>query len=202
MITSAGGAAAEAGQESLSRLLKFHRGGPTVLRMVLGTQLRRLREASGISAHDAGYAIRATHSKISRMELGRVSFRERDVADLLTMYGVTDEEERTAFLSLTREANIPGWWHGSADILPSWFESYIGLEEAAAIIRSYQVQFVPGLLQTPEYARAVIKLGYEDVTEEELQRRVALRMSRQKLLTQPESPRVRTSSYTPHRCAI
>jgi transcriptional regulator with XRE-family HTH domain len=188
MITSAGAAAGDGGHESLSRLLKFHRGGPTVLRMVLGTQLRRLREASGISAHDAGYAIRATHSKISRMELGRVSFRERDVADLLTMYGVTDEEERAAFLSLTREASIPGWWHDSADILPGWFESFIGLEEAAAVIRSYQVQFVPGLLQTPQYARAVIKLGHEGVTEEELQRRVTLRVNRQKLLSRPESP--------------
>ncbi|HEY2441691.1 MAG TPA: helix-turn-helix transcriptional regulator [Streptosporangiaceae bacterium] len=156
--------------------------------MVLGTQLRRLREASGISAHDAGYAIRATHSKISRMELGRVSFRERDVADLLTMYGVTDEAERTAFLSLTREANIPGWWHDSADILPSWFESFIGLEEAASVIRSYQVQFVPGLLQTPDYARGVILLGHDAASEEEIQRRITLRLNRQKLLARPGAP--------------
>jgi transcriptional regulator with XRE-family HTH domain len=157
--------------------------------MVLGTQLRRLREASGISANDAGYAIRATHSKISRMELGRVSFRERDVADLLTMYGVTDEKERMAFLSLAREANVPGWWHDSSDILPSWFEAYIALEEAASIIRSYQVQFVPGLLQTPEYARAVIRLGHEGIFASELERRIALRISRQKLLTREDPPR-------------
>ncbi|HEV2451059.1 MAG TPA: helix-turn-helix transcriptional regulator [Streptosporangiaceae bacterium] len=157
--------------------------------MVLGAQLRRLRETSGISASDAGYAIRATHSKISRMELGRVSFRERDVADLLTMYGITDEKERAAFLSLAREANVPGWWHDSSDIMPSWFEAYLALEEAASIIRSYQVQFVPGLLQTPEYARAVIRLGYQSVSDSELERRVALRLNRQKLLTREDPPR-------------
>jgi hypothetical protein len=188
LTTPTGAAPGEGGTESLSRLLESHRGGPTVLRMVLGTQLRRLREASGISANDAGYAIRATHSKISRMELGRVSFRERDVTDLLSMYGVTDQKEQAAFLALAREANVPGWWHDSSDILPSWFESYLGLEEAASIIRSYQVQFVPGLLQTPEYAGAVILLGHEGVSASELERRVALRVNRQKLLTRQDPP--------------
>ena len=189
MTTSPGLAPDQGSPELLQSRLSSRRGGPTVLRMVLGTQLRRLREASGISASDAGYAIRATHSKISRMELGRVSFRERDVADLLTMYGVTGQKERAAFLSLAREANVPGWWHDSSDILPGWFEAYIALEEAASIIRSYQVQFVPGLLQTPEYARAVIWLGYEGVSASELERRVALRMNRQKLLTREDPPR-------------
>lgn len=188
MITSANPAANEGGNEPLSRLLKFHRGGPTVLRMVLGTQLRRLREASGISASEAGYAIRATHSKISRMELGRVSFRERDVADLLTMYGVTDETERTAFLSLASEANIPGWWHDSADILPNWFESYLGLEEAASVIRNYQVQFVPGLLQTADYTRAIVLLSHDGASSGELERRIELRLNRQKLLGRPDAP--------------
>jgi transcriptional regulator with XRE-family HTH domain len=188
MVIPAQATADEAGSEALSRLLAFHRAGPTVLRMVVGAQLRRLREASGISASDAGYAIRATHSKISRMELGRVSFRERDVADLLTMYGVLGEQERSAFLSLAREANIPGWWHDSADLLPGWFEPYLGLEEAASVIRNYEVQFVPGLLQTAGYARAVVRLGYAAAPEQEIERRTALRMTRQQLLTRPDGP--------------
>jgi len=154
--------------------------------MVVGAQLRRLREAKGISAADAAYAIRATHSKISRMELGRVSFRPRDIADLLTMYGVHDEQERLAFLALASEANVPGWWHDSADLLPSWFEAYLGLEEAASIIRNYEVQFVPGQLQTAGYARAVIRLGHPDAGEEEIDRRTALRVSRQQVLTRPD----------------
>lgn len=82
--------------------------GPTALRIVLGNQLRQLREASGITAGAAGHAIRASHAKISRMELGRVGFKERDVADLLTLYGITDEQERGAFLALARRANVPG----------------------------------------------------------------------------------------------
>jgi hypothetical protein len=188
MNTPARGPGDEPEREPLSRLLNFHRAGPTVLRMVVGAQLRRLREASGISASDAGYEIRATHSKISRMELGRVSFRDRDVADLLTLYGVADEQERAAFLSLAREANVPGWWHDSADLLPGWFEAYLGLEEAASIIRNYEVQFVPGLLQTADYARAVILLGYADAPKEEIERRIALRMTRQQLLTREAGP--------------
>jgi transcriptional regulator with XRE-family HTH domain len=188
MITSARGAPQDPAGEPLSRLLSFHRAGPTVLRMVVGAQLRRLREAKGISATDAGYAIRATHSKISRMELGRVSFRPRDIADLLTMYGVHDEQERSGFLALASEANAPGWWHGSADLLPGWFEPYLGLEEAARVIRNYEVQFVPGQLQTADYARAVIRLGYPEAAAAEIERRTALRISRQQLLARPEGP--------------
>ena len=121
--------------------------------MLLGAHLRRLREAQGVSRESAGWEIRSSESKISRMELGRVGFKERDVADLLTLYGVTDDEERTALLELAKNANTPGWWHRDGDILPSWFQSYLGLEAAAALIRTYEVQFVPGLLQTEEYVR-------------------------------------------------
>jgi transcriptional regulator with XRE-family HTH domain len=96
-------------------------GGPTVLRILLGAQLRRLREGKGISRQDAGYLIRASESKISRMELGRVSFKERDVADLLSLYGITRQDERAALLALARQANTPGWWQRYGDILPSWF---------------------------------------------------------------------------------
>ncbi|MDI2027192.1 helix-turn-helix transcriptional regulator [Saccharopolyspora sp. TS4A08] len=162
--------------------------GPTVLRIALGGQLRRLREDRGISREAAGEAIRGSHAKISRLELGRVSFRERDLNDLLTLYGVRDDSERAAFLSLARQANEPGWWHQYGDLLPSWFETYLGLEQAAEIIRTYEAQFVPGLLQTPDYARAVIMLGHGQEPTAEVDRRVALRMRRQDILTRPEPP--------------
>ncbi|MFG2104528.1 helix-turn-helix domain-containing protein [Micromonospora echinaurantiaca] len=164
--------------------------GPTVLRMLLGAQLRRLREASGVTREGAGWEIRASESKISRMELGRVGFKERDVADLLTLYGVTAPEERESLLKLARDANSPGWWHRYGDVLPSWFQSYLGLEAAAALIRTYEVQFVPGLLQTPAYARAVVLLGHPRADVAEVDRRVDLRMRRQQLLRRPQPPQL------------
>jgi len=161
-------------------------GGPTVLRILLGAHLRRLREAQGVSREDAGWEIRASESKISRMELGRVSFKERDVADLLTLYGVDDVEERERLLTLARQANTPGWWHRYGDVLPSWFQSYLGLEAAASLIRTYEVQFVPGLLQTRDYARSVVLLGHGRARAEEIDRRVELRMRRQRILHRPD----------------
>ncbi|MFI2664542.1 helix-turn-helix domain-containing protein [Micromonospora carbonacea] len=158
--------------------------------MLLGAQLRRLREASGVTREGAGWEIRSSESKISRMELGRVGFKERDVADLLSLYGVTDATEREALLKLARDANSPGWWHRYGDVLPSWFQSYLGLEAAAALIRSYEVQFVPGLLQTPEYARAVVLLGHRGAGTDEIDRRVSLRMQRQELLRRPRPPQL------------
>jgi hypothetical protein len=165
-------------------------GGPTVLRMLLGAHLRRLREAEDVSRETAGWEIRASESKISRMELGRVSFKERDVADLLTLYGVTDEEEREAWLTLARQANTPGWWQREGDILPSWFQPYLGLEAAAVLIRTYEVQFIPGLLQTPEYAKAVILLGHGNAPPAEVERRVAVRMKRQQVLAREDPPQL------------
>jgi transcriptional regulator with XRE-family HTH domain len=151
-------------------------------------QLRRLREARGITREVAGEAIRASHAKISRLELGRVGFKARDVADLLTLYGVTDAQERDAFLTLVRRANEPGWWRQYGDVLSSWFETYLGLEQASSVIRTYEVQFVPGLLQTEDCARAVIQLCQLHGSAEEVDRRVALRMARQTFLTQPGAP--------------
>jgi transcriptional regulator with XRE-family HTH domain len=163
--------------------------GPTVQRLVLGSQLHRLRESRGISAEQAAEAIRGSHSKISRMEHGRVGFKDRDVSDLLTLYGVTDPEERAALLNLAREANTPGWWHAYSDILPNWLEPYVGLEAAASVIRTYEVQFVPGLLQTEGYARALIRLG-SAANEEEITRRAELRVSRQEILSGPHPPQL------------
>lgn len=161
-------------------------GGPTVLRIALGGHLRRLREANGISREAAGDAIRASHAKISRLELGRVGFKERDVSDLLTLYQVTDDEERERLVTLARRANEPGWWHQYGDLTPSWFETYLGLEQAANSIRTFATQFVPGLLQTPDYARAVVKLGHEPSAE--IERRVELRIERQQVLHRQDRP--------------
>lgn len=164
--------------------------GPTVLRMMLGAQLRRLRESRGLTREGAGWEIRASESKISRMELGRVGFKERDIADLLTLYGIIDPQEREALLRLARDANSPGWWHQYGDVLPSWFQAYLGLEAAAALIRTYELQFVPGLLQTQEYARAVVLLGHGRALPAEIDRRVALRMRRQRVLHRKDPPQL------------
>ena len=163
--------------------------GPTVLRMMLGSQLRALREAAGISPDEAGYEIRGSRSKISRLEHGRVGFKERDVSDLLTLYGVTDERQRSHMLLLAQQANSQGWWAKYDDILPDWFETYVGLEQATSLIRTYELQFVPGLFQTEAYARAVTLLGHRSAPAEEIERRVSLRLKRQELLAGP-GPRV------------
>jgi transcriptional regulator with XRE-family HTH domain len=154
---------------------------PTVLRILLGTQLRRLRESRGISAQDAAKAIRGSESKISRIELGRNSVREVDIADLLNLYGITDTAEREQLLTLASQANQQGWWHRYQDVLPSWFQSYIGLEDSAESIRSFDTQFVPGLLQTEDYALAVIQLGA--FTQAETDRLLYLRKERQRRFT-------------------
>ena len=163
---------------------------PTVLRILLGAYLRRLREARRISLDEAGSVIRASASKISRLENGRVGFRDRDVVDLLAFYGVADDRQCQTLRDLAVRANSPGWWHDYADILPSWFDAYVGLEEAASQIRAFEVQFVPGLLQTEDYARGVIMLGYSN--PKEIGRRVALRMARQAVLDRPDPPVMRT----------
>jgi hypothetical protein len=125
---------------------------------------------------------------MSRLERGRVGFKERDVADLLTLYGVHDAEKRDAVLELARRANAPVWWHSYSDVVPSWFEVYVGLEDGASRIRTYELQFVPGLLQTEEYARAVTVLGHQAAAPDEVDRRVELRLNRQRVLTRPGAP--------------
>ena len=164
--------------------------GPTVRRMILGTQLRRLRERAGITRAEAGYNIRGSESKISRLELGRVGVKERDVADLLTMYGVTESDDREKFVELAKQSNKPGWWHSYNDLMPKWFEDYVGLEEAAWRLQIYEVQFVPGLLQTEAYTRAVVSHGRPESVNSDTERLVTLRMRRKKILNGPNAPRV------------
>jgi transcriptional regulator with XRE-family HTH domain len=164
--------------------------GPTVLRMMLGSQLRRFREAAGVSPEEAAYEIRASRSKISRMEHGRVGFKGRDVDDLLTLYGVQDDQIRVKLLAYAQQASTPGWWSKYDDVLPDWFESYLGLEGAASIIRTFELQFVHGLFQTEAYARAVTALGNKTASAEEIDRRVSVRLKRQDVLAGFEPPHV------------
>lgn len=156
--------------------------------MVLGAQLRRLRDKAGLNRADAGFTIRASESKMSRIEAGKVGFKLRDVEDLLTTYGINDPGEREVLLNMAKESNQPGWWHRYNDVIPSWFNSYVGLEESASRIQSYEHQFVPGLLQTEDYARAVMTHGRPEHTTDDVERRLGLRTRRQQLLARPGAP--------------
>ena len=159
-----------------------------VLRMMLGRQLRRLREAAGITPEQAGDEIEGSRSKISRLETGKTTYKIGDVADLLSLYGVTDKQRRAEVLAMARHANTPDWWRKYSDILPGWFETYLGLEAAASTIRSFEVQFVPALFQTEDYARAVTRLGHKAAPDGEIDDRVAVRLKRQAVLSRPEPP--------------
>ena len=156
--------------------------GPVVPRLVLGARLRELREERHIARVVAGEAIRASRSKISRLEAGRHRFKPRDVADLLTLYGLMDEGERATLLALAEEANSPAWWQHFNDVVPTWARAYLGAEQAASLVRCFEVQRVPHLLQTPDYARASLRLTHAGAGRAELDRRVKLRMTRQRIL--------------------
>jgi transcriptional regulator with XRE-family HTH domain len=160
--------------------------GPTVLRIALGAQLRRLREDSDITRKEAGEALRGSETKITRLELGQTGFKDRDIRDLLTLYGIDDPDDRDQLLDLARQANKPGWWHRYNDLLPNWFETYVGLEQAAQIVRLYETQYIPGLFQTADYAAYIFGLGSRD----QAPRLVEMRMRRQRVLTRSDPLRV------------
>ncbi|WP_344937018.1 helix-turn-helix domain-containing protein [Actinoplanes nipponensis] len=145
----------------------------------MGAYLRRLRERSGLTLAEAAAAINGDEWQIDRMELGQSRLVERDVLDLLSLYGVYDDLERDVFLDRVREANAPGSWRAYSDVTPDWFPRYLGLEATASLIRTYEVQFVPALLQTEEYARAVARRD-----------EAARRVERQQLLTRPHPPKL------------
>nr|BBJ49942.1 hypothetical protein SAVMC3_25710 [Streptomyces avermitilis] len=166
-------------------------GAPTVLRMILGRQLEELRTRAGRTYEEAAAAIGVSHSTIRRMESAKVArLRLADVEKLLQIYGVTDQQEIDTFLKSVREANKRGWWHTYRDVLPDWFAAYLSLEQAALQIRAYEAQFVHGLLQTEEYARALLSAGNPHAPAEATERRVALRMRRQELLSRSAPPRL------------
>ncbi|MGP3926693.1 helix-turn-helix domain-containing protein [Streptomyces sp. 8N616] len=163
-------------------------GAPTVLRVVLGKRLQDLRERAGLSYEDAGRALDVTHATIRRMEKAEVGLKIPYVEKLLRTYGVTAQEELEDFLSLARQANRRGWWHRFRDVLPEWFSAFVALEGEANLIRAYEPHYVPGLLQTQAYARAVLRAGKPHAPDDEIERGVALRIERQAVLTKQDAP--------------
>ena len=164
------------------------RAAPTVGQVVLGRRLYELREAAGLSREEAARILRVAPATVRRMETAEVSLKIPYVQMLLTAYGVPEHEADT-FVALAEDANRPGWWQRYHDVLPEWFSLYVSLEGAARIIRSYEPHFVPGLLQTEDYARAVLEAGTIGTAgPETVERHVALRMERQKLLERPDPP--------------
>jgi len=164
--------------------------GPTVRRMLVGAQLRRLRTDKGLTREQAAEAIRASEWKIHRLENGQVGFKDRDIVDLLALYGVTDPGEVEALLAMARDANTPGWWQQYGDLLPQWFRAFVDLEAAAALIRTYEGQLIPGLLQTEDYMRAVMRGARLPEPSEDTERRIEVRLMRQTVLTQPDAPQL------------
>lgn len=171
-------------------MAEIRAGGPTALRMILGKQLQALREKAEMSFDEAAAAILSSPFTIRRMERAEGGFKPLTVKSLLIAYGVTDPAEIEAFLSLCRDAVKPGWWHSYGDVLPDWFRTFVGLEEAASLIRGYEPHWVPGLLQTGDYARASVRTGFPDAPDSEVERRVMLRLARQSVLDRPDPPRL------------
>jgi transcriptional regulator with XRE-family HTH domain len=162
---------------------------PTVRRKRLGIELRRLREQANLTCDDVGQRLECSGTRISRLETGRISVRPGDVRELLEVYGVTGAEA-DSLVQLAREARRKGWWHTYGRVLPTWFEAYIGLEAEAVRLRDFQPLVMPGLLQTEDYARAVLRAAPHAGSSAEVDRQVALRMERQKILSQPSPPDV------------
>ena len=162
---------------------------PTVRRKRLGIELRRLREHAELTCEDVGQRLECSGTRISRMETGRISVRPGDVRELLEVYGVSGAEA-DSLVQLAREARRKGWWHTYGRVLPTWFEAYIGLESEAVRLHDFQSLVIPGLLQTEDYARAVLRAGPHAGSSAEIDRQVALRMERQKILSQAEPPDV------------
>ncbi|MDX6330595.1 MAG: hypothetical protein QOI83_2978 [Streptomycetaceae bacterium] len=162
-------------------------GAPTVLRLVLGKRLRELRENAGLSYEQAAQTLDVTHATIRRMEKAEVGLKIPYVEKLLRLYEIP-ESEAEGFLTMARQGNEPGWWHGYRDVLPDWFSAFVSLEGEASMIRAYEPHYVPGLLQTEEYTRAVLGAGMPKASAEKLERAVALRTERQKMLARPDPP--------------
>ncbi|MFF4470712.1 helix-turn-helix domain-containing protein [Streptomyces sp. NPDC001599] len=164
------------------------RAAPTVGQVVLGRRLQELRETAGLKREEAAKVLRVAPATVRRMEMAEVSLKIPYVQILLTAYGVAGDEV-AAFVALAEEANQPGWWQRYHDVLPDWFSLYVSLEGAARIVRSYEPHFVPGLLQTEDYARSVLEAGtIGNAGADAVERHVALRMERQRLLDRPDPP--------------
>jgi transcriptional regulator with XRE-family HTH domain len=162
---------------------------PTVRRRRLALELRRLREAARLTCEEVAEHLECSASKISRVETGRVSVSPRDVRDMLELYGVP-AEQRESLVQLARDSRQKGWWHAYSDTMQPQMATYIGLESAASEIRIYEVSLIPGLLQTEDYARAVIKAGMVNSPAEDIERRVSLLMARQPAVVRDDPPKV------------
>jgi len=160
---------------------------PTVRRRRLALELRRLREAARLTCEEVAEHLECSASKISRVETARVSVSPRDVRDMLELYGVP-AQQRDSLVQLARDSRQKGWWHAYSDTIQPQFATYVGLESAASEIRVYEVNLIPGLLQTADYARTIIKAGTMNGNQEDVERKVALRMARQPALTRTEPP--------------
>ncbi|AOW89988.1 MULTISPECIES: helix-turn-helix domain-containing protein [Streptomyces] len=164
------------------------RAAPTVGQVVLGRRLQELRETAGLRREEAAKVLRVAPATVRRMETAEVALKIPYVQILLTTYGVASDEV-SAFVTLAEEANQPGWWQRYHDVLPDWFSLYVSLEGAARIVRSYEPHFVPGLLQTEDYARSVMEAGtIGNAGGDAVERHVSLRMERQRLLDRPDPP--------------
>ncbi|MEU8727895.1 MULTISPECIES: helix-turn-helix domain-containing protein [Streptomyces] len=164
------------------------RAAPTVGQVVLGRRLQELRETAGLKREEAAKVLRVAPATVRRMEMAEVALKIPYVQILLTAYGVAGDEV-AAFVALAEEANQPGWWQRYHDVLPDWFSLYVSLEGAARIVRSYEPHFVPGLLQTEDYARSVLEAGtIGNAGADAVERHVSLRMERQRLLDRPDPP--------------
>jgi transcriptional regulator with XRE-family HTH domain len=158
------------------------RPSPTVRRKRLGIELRRLREQSGLTCEEVGKRLDCSGTRVSRVETGVISVKPGDVRELLEVYGIKGEEA-DALVQLARDARKKGWWHTYGDVLPKWFEAYLGFEAEAARISAFKPLVIPGLLQNEGYARAVLHAAPDASAADEVDRQVALRMERQAILT-------------------
>ena len=166
------------------------RQSPTVKRRRLALTLRRLRDAAGLPAAEAARRVDHDASWLSRIENAEVRPHPNDVRVMLALYGV-DGEQAEAVVTVARQARQRGWWQRYNDVLPEWFVTYVGMESEASVIRSYECQMIPGLLQTEEYARAAFAGGPNPISEAEVEQQVAFRMDRQEILGTDEQPALR-----------
>jgi transcriptional regulator with XRE-family HTH domain len=164
-------------------------GGPAIARLRLGTALRELRQAAGMTQHDAAATIRSSASKIARLELGRSGIKLRDLSDLLNLYGA-DPEGQASMLALARIGNNRGWWQEYGDVVPVWQATYLGLEQSASLIRGYEPRFVPELMQTPDYARSLLTSTSGDLDTDRVERQLGVLLRRQQILHREDPPRV------------
>ena len=162
---------------------------PTVRRRQLATELKRLRLTAKMTIEQVAEHLEWSPGKISKIENARVSVLPRDVRHLLDAYGVGDGPEREALITLARQSRERGWWQQYGEAIPEWFQTYVGLEAAASTISAYQAEYVPGLLQTEAYARAIIRLGNASC-EEDVVRRAEARLARQDILNRENPPRL------------